>query len=41
MGKFRQEEKRTKEEKIGWHHGFNGDEFEQALDFFEGQRRLS
>ena len=26
-----QEQKGTKEEKIGWHHGLNGDEFEQAL----------
>ena len=27
----RQEEKRTTEEMIGWHHRLNGSEFEQAL----------
>ena len=37
----RQEEKGTIEDKVvGWHHQFNGHEFEQSLGDSEGQRRL-
>ena len=38
----RQEEKgRTEDETVGWHHQFNGHEFEQALGFDDGQRSLA
>ena len=37
----RQEEKRvTEDEVVGWHHWFNGHEFEQALGDGEGQESL-
>ena len=37
-----QEEKGMKEDKmVGWHHQFNGHEFEQALGLSEGQGRLA
>ena len=37
----RQEEKGTTEDKVvGWHHQFNGHEFEQSLGDSEGQRSL-
>ena len=29
------------DEMIGWHHGLNGHEFEQALGDSEGQGRLA
>ena len=33
-----QEEKRvTEDEMVGWHHGLNGHEFEQALGVGDGQ----
>ena len=36
-----QEEKEVTEDKIvGWHHQFNGDEFEQILGASEGQKSL-
>ena len=39
---WRQEEKRmTEDEMIGWHHWFNGQEFEQALGVGDGQGRLA
>ena len=31
----------TEVEMIGWHHGFNGPEFEQASGDGEGQRSLA
>ena len=30
----------TEDEMVGWHHQFNGREFEQALGVSEGQRSL-
>ena len=34
---WRQEEKEsTEDEMVGWHHGFNGHEFEQALGVGDG-----
>ena len=30
----------TKEEMVGWHHRFNGHEFEQTLGISEGQGSL-
>ena len=30
----------TEDEMVGWHHRFNGDEFEQALGVGDGQGRL-
>ena len=30
----------TKDKMVGWHHQFNGHEFEQALGCSEGQRSL-
>ena len=39
---WRQEEKGTIEaEKVGWHHRFNGHEFEQALRVGDGQGSLA
>ena len=39
---WRQEEKGTTEdEMVGWHHQFNGHEFEQAPEVNDGQRRLA
>ena len=39
---WRQEEKGTPEdEMIGWHHWFNGHEFEQALGVYDGQGSLA
>ena len=39
---WRQEEKGTiEDEMVGWHHGLNGHEFEQALGVGDGQRSLS
>ena len=39
---WRQEEKGTTEgEMVGWHHPFNGHEFEQTLGDSEGQRSLA
>ena len=37
---WRQEEKGTTEETVGWHHWLNGHEFEQALGDGEGQGSL-
>ena len=38
---WRQEEKEmTEDEMVGWHHGLNGHEFQQALGDGEGQRSL-
>ena len=38
---WKQEKKRTTEnEMVGWHHGLNGHEFEQALGDGEGQGSL-
>ena len=38
----RQEEKGTAEdEMVGWHHGLNGHEFEQALGVGDGQGSLA
>ena len=38
----RQEEKgMTEDEMAGWHHQFNGDEFEQTLENSEGQGSLA
>ena len=31
----------TEDKMVGWHHQFNGHEFEQALRDGEGQRRLA
>ena len=31
----------TKDEMIGWHHRFNGHEFEQTLEDSEGQGNLT
>ena len=30
----------TKDELVGWHHGLNGHEFEQAPEVFDGQGSL-
>ena len=30
----------TEDEMVGWHHRFNGHEFEQAPGVGDGQRRL-
>ena len=30
----------TEDEMVGWHHQFNGHEFEQTLGDSEGQKRL-
>ena len=39
---WRQEEKgMTEDEMVGWHHWFNGQEFEQAPEDGEGQRNLA
>ena len=39
---WRQEEKRmAKDEMVGWHHGFNGHEFDQTPEDGEGQGRLA
>ena len=39
---WRQEEKRmTEDERVGWHHQLNGNEFEQALGDGEGQGSLA
>ena len=39
---WRREEKRmTEDEMVGWHHWFNGHEFEQALEVGDGQGVLS
>ena len=40
---WRQEEKKrmTEDEMVGWHHWFNGDEFEQALGVHDGQGGLA
>ena len=35
-----QEEKGMTEDEVGWHHGLNGHEFEQALGIGDGQGRL-
>ena len=41
LEKRRQDEKRTTEdEMVGWHHQFNGHDFEQALEDGEGQESL-
>ena len=31
----------TEDEMVGWHHGLNGHEFEQALGDGDGQRSLA
>ena len=31
----------TEEEMVGWHHGFDGHEFEKALGVGDGQRSLA
>ena len=31
----------TEDKMVGWHHQFNGHEFEQALGLSEGQGRLA
>ena len=31
----------TEDEKVGWHHQFNGHEFEEALGDYEGQGSLT
>ena len=36
----KEEEERTEDEMVGWHHQFNGHEFEQALGDGEGQGGL-
>ena len=42
LGDWRQEEKtETEDEMVGWHHWFNGHEFEQALGDGEGQGILA
>ena len=49
MGKYpdagkdcRQEERgMTENEMVGWHHAFNGHEFEQAPGYSEGQGSLA
>ena len=43
LGKIeRQEEKgMTEDETVGWHHGLNGHEFEQALGVDDGQGILA
>ena len=40
LGKDRGQEEKgtTQDEMVGWHHGLNGCEFEQALGVDEGQR---
>ena len=37
----KEEEERTEDEMVGWHHQFNGHEFEQALGDGEGQGSLA
>ena len=37
---WRQEEKMTEDEMVGWHHQFDGHEFEQALGASDGQGSL-
>ena len=36
-----QEEERTEEKMVGWHHQLNGHEFERALGDGKGQRSLA
>ena len=36
-----EEEKGWEDEMVGWHHGFNGQEFEQTLGVSEGQESLA
>ena len=31
----------TEDEMVGWHHGLNGHEFEQALEVGDGQESLA
>ena len=42
LGKIegKEEEETTEDEMVGWHHQFNGHEFEQALGDGEGQGGL-
>ena len=40
-GTLMQEKETTEDEVIGWHHQFNGHEFEQTLGGSEGQRSLA
>ena len=37
---WRQEEETTEDEMVGWHHWFNGHEFEQAPGVGDGQGNL-
>ena len=41
LGKIEHRKRVTEDERVGWHHRFNGHEFEQTLGDSEGQGSLA